>query len=130
MTTEDKQAPSHWSEDGQIFFNDNFGWGLTTNLKTIPLGKEDDIRGFFETGKLNDDLKPIQRQVLNEIVEYRKELGFNGTGKGNMVRAGDDGIVGDTEKTNGLLTQRKRLPMRSYRTKNKGLSTKRSPGIR
>jgi len=42
-----------WSDDGQVCFIDGYGWGLTENLKTISLGKEEDTKKFFETGVIN-----------------------------------------------------------------------------
>ncbi len=41
----------------------------------VYLGSEDNIKKFFETGELNDGLNSIERQVLLDIIEYRKEQG-------------------------------------------------------
>jgi hypothetical protein len=63
----------YWSDCGQIFFTGSFSWGLTDQLSNICLGSEDDIKKFFETGELNNGLYPIRRQILNRILDYRKE---------------------------------------------------------
>jgi len=65
---------SDWSEDGQIFFVDGYGYGLTKDLRTICLGQEEDINKYFETGEMAKGLSPFQKQVLADITEYRKEL--------------------------------------------------------
>ncbi len=75
----DKETRDYWSECVQIFFHYGKGYGLTDNLQNICLGNEDDIRRFLETGKLNNELNPIQRQVLSEILDYRKEQGIGTT---------------------------------------------------
>ena len=65
----------YWSDCGQVFFCDGTGYGLTEYLRTILLGKEKDIKKFFETGEANDNLNPTQRRVLRTIQEYRREEG-------------------------------------------------------
>jgi hypothetical protein len=42
MATETK---SHWDASGQIFFTDGIAYGLTVGLKTVILGKEEEILG-------------------------------------------------------------------------------------
>ncbi len=83
-----KEPKDHWSEDGQLFFCDGKGYGLTDTLHPICLGEEDDIKKFFETREVNNNLKPIQRQVLVEIKEYRKEqgIGESNTRTGSLQR--------------------------------------------
>jgi len=53
----DKKPKDYWSECGQIFFHYGAGDGLTSELKNIPLGSEEDIKKYFETGKLSDQLQ-------------------------------------------------------------------------
>ncbi|MFC1874861.1 helix-turn-helix transcriptional regulator [Chloroflexota bacterium] len=72
----DKEPRDYWSECRQIFFHYGKGYGLTDHPRNICLGNEDDIRKFFETGKLNNEFNPIQRQVLSGILDYRKEQGI------------------------------------------------------
>lgn len=73
--TKEREPRTYWSEpDGQIFFCDGKGYGLTDTLQTICLGEEAGIKKFFETGELKADLKPKQREILSEILEYRKEM--------------------------------------------------------
>ncbi len=71
----DKEPKDYWSECVQIFFHYGKGYGVTEDLNSICLGNEDDIKKFFETGELNDGLNSIERQVLLDIIEYRKEQG-------------------------------------------------------
>ena len=72
------KEPKDWrSEDEQVFFHYGKGYGLTDTLQTICIGNEDDIKKFFGTGELNNELNPTQRKVLNGILEYRKEQGTN-----------------------------------------------------
>ena len=116
----------YWSDCVLIFFTGGFGWGLTDKLDNICLGNEDDIKKFFETGELNNELHPTQRQVLNAILDYRKEqgIGTTDTRAANMERAGNNGASRRKPKATRLLTPRKRLPLRPSRTKGKSLSRK------
>ena len=116
----------YWSNCGQIFFTSGFGWGLTNKLDNICLGKEDDIKKFFETGELNNKLHPTQREVLNQILDYRKEqgIGTTDTRAVDMERTGNNGTSKRKPKAVRLLTSRKRLPLRPSCTKGKSLSRK------
>ncbi len=69
----EKEPKATWSDCDQVFFTGGKGWGLTDSLQTICLGKEEDIKKFLETWELNPDLRPVQRQVLLEIQNYKKE---------------------------------------------------------
>jgi len=122
----DREAKDYWSEDEQIFFHYGKGYGLADTLQTICLGNEDDIRKFFETGELSNGLNPTQRQVLNGILDYRKEQGIGATDTraADMERAGNNGASRHKPKATRLLTPRKRLPLRPSRTKGKSLSRK------
>ena len=122
----DKETRDCWSECEQIFFHYGKGYGLTETLETVCLGKEEDIKRFFETGELNNELNPIQRQVLSQIQEYRKEqgIGTTDTRAADMERAGNNGASRRKPKATRLLASRKRLPLRPSRTKGKGLSCK------
>jgi hypothetical protein len=71
----DKQR-DYWSDCSHVFFLDGYGWGLTEKCQRIYLGEEENILRFFETGELNGNLHPRQKEVLNWILEYRKEQGF------------------------------------------------------
>jgi hypothetical protein len=99
---------------------------VTDKLGNIYLGKEEDINKFFETGGLNNGLHPTQRQVLNEILEFRKEqgIGTTNTRTTDMERAVNNGASRHKPKATRLLTPRKRLPLRPARTKGKNLSGK------
>jgi len=112
-----KEPKGRWSDCGQIFFEGGEGYGLTATLQTICLGNENDIKKFFSTGELNNKLKPIQKQVLVEIQEYRKEEGYGqpDTGGAGMERAANSGAVRGKQKTTRSLASRKRFPLRKVR---------------
>ena len=115
----------YWSECGQVYFLDGWGWGLTDEYQRICLGKEGDILKLFETGQLDGDLHPRQKEALNWILEYRKEEGFGEPTSGASVeREGNNGATRRKSKAARPLTPRERLPLRLSRTKNKSLSRK------
>ena len=120
----DKEIKDYWSECGQIFFYSGKGYGLTDRLQTICLGGEDNIKKFLDTGELKNELNQFQRQVLNTILDYRKEqgIGTTDTRAAYMERAGNNGASRHKPKAVRLFTSRKRLPLRPSRTKGKSLS--------
>ena len=122
----EKEPKTAWTDCEQVFFTGGKGWGLTDRLQTICLGKEEDIRKFLATGELNPDLRPMQRQVLLEIQNYRKEEGFgtSGLGKGSMERGGLNGGIRTKQVAARQSTAKKRLPLRSTRSKVKSISRK------
>ena len=122
----DKELRDYWSDCGQVFFCGGKGFGLTDTLQTICLGNEDDIKKFFDTGEPNNELNTTQRQVLNKILDYRKEqgIGTTDTRAADMVRTGNNGTLRHKPKAARPLTLRKRLPLRPSRTKGKSLSRK------
>ena len=122
----ERETKDYWSECGQIFFTGGHGYGLTPQLRTICLGKEEDIKKFLETGELNGKLNPTRKQVLGGILEYRQEEGIGTTDlrTTSMERAGNNGASRRKPKATRLLASRKRLPLRLSRTKNKSLSGK------
>ena len=91
----ERETKDYWSECGQIFFTGGHGYGLTSQLRTICLGKEEDIKKFLETGELNGKLNPMQKQVLGGILEYRQEEGIGTTDlrTAGMERAGNNGAA-------------------------------------
>lgn len=119
MTTKekpaDRQPRDYWSDDGQIFFTGGKGYGLTKELQTILLGCEADILEAFKTGKLKDYLKPIQRQVLTSILEYRKgvlaDAGTVEVKRSRDVRSRLAGAVKRRAANIRQATARKRLPV-------------------
>jgi hypothetical protein len=116
----------YWSECNQVYFLDGYGWGLTDKCQRICLGKEKDVLNFLETGILNGNFHPKQKEILNWILEYRKDAGYgeSDTGTANMERGGNNGASRDKSKPTRLSKTRKRLPLRSFRSKNKNLSGK------
>ena len=114
----EEQPKTNWSDCQQIFFIYGIGYGLTENLTTIRLGKEEDVKKFFETGEL-DTFNMRQRQVLLQIKEYREEL--YGTGESNLVGASIDGTFGGNKETTRQTTPRKRLASRSSKQKGKNI---------
>jgi hypothetical protein len=120
-----EQNKSYWSECGQVFFCDGRGYGLIDKLRSINIGSEDDIKKAFDTGELNDQLQPVQRQVLIEILIYRKEQGIGSdAGTTGMERAGNNGTSRRKQKAARLPSSRKRFPLRPPRTKSKSLSSR------
>ena len=120
------ETRDYWSDCGQVYFLDGYGWGLTEKCQRIGLGKEEDILKFFATSEMTDNLHPQQKEALNWILEYRKEegLGESTTGTAGMERTGNNGAFRRKPKATRLLASRKRLPLRLSRTKNKSLSRK------
>ena len=115
----------YWSDCGQAYFLDGWGWGLTEKCQCICLGKEEDILKFFETEELNGNIYPKQKEVLGWILELRKEEGYGEqstarTNKGCLVGAGNNGASRRKPKATRQPTPRKRLTMRS--SKQKGTS--------
>ena len=114
------EVKDRWSDCEQVFFCNGWGWGLTQDLQSVCLGKEEDVQLELDTGELKPDLNTLQRQILSGILEYRKENGI-GTGENNMVGGGSNGIVGNKQKRIGHTASRQRLTMRASKQKNKGL---------
>ena len=120
----EKGSKLYWSECGQICFVDGKGYGLTTELRSICLGEEEDTKKFFDTGEPNGKLNLTQRHVLTGILEYRLEegIGQSNARASDMERAGNNGASGYKPKAVRLFTPRKRFPLRPSRTKGKSLS--------
>lgn len=124
---QEKRRRDHWSEDDQVFYTHGKGYGLTDTLQTICLGSEEDIEECFETGRFAVGLSLVQRQVLEQILDYRREQGIGtatSTGTTDMERAGNHGATRRRPQAARLPQARKRLPLRPPRTKNKGLSSR------
>jgi len=120
VTAKGKEAKDSWNECGQVFFTGGCGYGLMPDLRSICLGKEEDITRFFDTGELNAGLSPLQRQLLGQIQEYRKGEGI-GTGETDMERAGINGAARRNKKAARQSTPRKRLALRSHKSKGKNI---------
>jgi hypothetical protein len=120
------ETRDYWSDCGQVYFLNGWGWGLTEKGQRISLGREEDIMRFFETAKLNGNLHPKQKEALNWILAYRKEEGFGESTSGTtgMERKGDYGTIRRKSKATRSLTSRERIPLRLPRAKNKSLSGK------
>ena len=117
----DKKPKDYWSECGQVFFHYGVGYGLTKELKNIPLGSEEDIKKYFETGELNDKLKPKQKELLTEILDYRKEQGIGNIRTTGMERAGNHGPTRRKKRATRQIASRKKLSLRSPQQKSKSL---------
>jgi len=81
----DREPRDYWSDCGQVFFHYGKGYGLIPELRSICLGEEQDILNALSSGKIKEDLTPLQRQVLVSIMEYRKELN-SGKSEANIRR--------------------------------------------
>ena len=103
---------NYWSDYGEVFFCDGKGYGLTDTLQTICLGTADDIKKFFETGELNNELNPTRRRVLNGILDYRKEqgIGTTDTGTADMKRQAMMELLGVNRKQLDYLRLEKASP--------------------
>jgi hypothetical protein len=117
MVTPTKQAETrdYWSEpDGQIFFTGGKGYGLTPELQTICLGDEKDILKYLETGEMNPDWTPTQRQVLIKVRELRGELshGAGQPGTGSVERAKPVRFTWHRKKHSRHASSRKRFSFR------------------
>ena len=125
--SQQKEYRNHRSEDGQIFFCDGKGYGFTERLQNICLGSEEDIERYFQAGQFGDRFNPLQRQVLRQVLDYRKEQGIGttaSTGTAGMERAGNYGTPRRKPKATRLPKTRERLPLRPPRTKDKGIPRK------
>lgn len=111
-----------WSDCGQIFFIDGYGYGLKPNLTTIYLGEEADIGEMLKTGKVWDATPPIRKQVLNDILEYRKELELGNTGTTDMERDGTSGTSRHREENIRQIKKRGRVPIHQINRKKQGVS--------
>jgi len=70
--------PEHWSNDGQVFVTGGRGYAIGGGLRTVDVGEEADILKAFDTGGIATDLCRGPAEVLQGILEYRKELKDNG----------------------------------------------------
>lgn len=48
----DTSMSQRWDDTGQVFYIDGWGYGLSPNLRTICIGKEEDIIKQYPVGKL------------------------------------------------------------------------------
>jgi hypothetical protein len=99
-----EQKKSYWSECGQIFFIDGYGYGLTPDLHTLSLGKQPDIEEYLSTGEFKVDLLPVQKQIL---MEER-----NGIREDSMVGTESARATWRRKKNPQPLTSRKRFSLR------------------
>jgi hypothetical protein len=123
--SKNRELRDHWSEDGQIFYTYGKGYGLNEKLDTICLGLEEDIAEYLATGEFGEHFNPVQRKILEGILEYRKELGIGAahtSGAAGLGRRVHNGASGRQSKAARLLKKRERLPLRPPRAKNQGLS--------
>ena len=118
----DNKPKDYWSECGQVFFHYGVGYGLTKELKNIPLGSEEEIDQYFETGEPSDQLRPIQKELLEEILNYRKEQGIGNIGATGVEREVNHGSARSKTRGTRPLTSRERLSLRPTRAKSKSLS--------
>ena len=90
----------YWSQDGQVFFTGGKGWGLTSSLRSIPLGPEDKVLEILKTGKVDSDLSPTQREVLTGIIELIKKMeDLNGRQQGiDAKRTARKPIIGSHKR--------------------------------
>ena len=68
----------YWSDCGQIYFTGGRGYAIAPDLQTVDVGREADILKAFDTGEIVTDLCPGPAEVLQSILDYRKEIKDNG----------------------------------------------------
>jgi len=111
-----KEQPKHrdyWV--GEAFFAGGYGWGIDEELRTICLGKEEDIVPVLK-GKANipDSLSPRQRVVLSQILEDMEvtDAGATEVGGRRPVRTRPIGVTRHRQKDSRRAKTRKRFPRR------------------
>lgn len=75
---EEYHRPESWDNTGQVFFTDGRGYALDYRGTTVDVGKEADILKAFDTDEIADELHPGQTEVLQETLDYRKEIKDDG----------------------------------------------------
>ena len=95
----DKETKDHWSDCGQVFFCDGIARAVDADLRTIPLGKEGIINSALKTNTIPEGLMPQQREVLEWIINFRKEKGY-----------------GEQDKQTDIVTPRSPVGSRPLRT--------------
>lgn len=104
-----------WFEGGQIYFEAGKGFGLTPDLQTIYLGKEEDILKALNGEGLKEDLSSLQRLVLSNIIEEEKDNGTT-VGASNLERAKPVRVTRYRKKNTRQIKARGRLPFhKAYR---------------
>lgn len=78
----------HWSDCGQVHFCGGKGYGISSALKTVCVGNEAEILEAFVTGKIPEGLNETQKQVLRDILAYRKEEMAHGRKQPQIKRPG------------------------------------------
>ena len=111
---------TNFSDCGQVQYIDGWTYGIDETGRTVCLGKEDDIKQILTTNKLTDDLVPLQRKILSQIIEYRQEEGF-GDREVDMVNTGDDGTAGSKQEAISPSTPGKRIAQRASHQKHSRL---------
>lgn len=71
-TQEEKETKDRWSDCKQIFFHHGQGYVVDSNLQTICLGKEEDIKAALISGQIKEGLLPRARDLLRSIIENRE----------------------------------------------------------
>ena len=118
----EKGSKLYWSDDGQICFVDNRGYGIAPDGATVDIGKEADILKAFATGEIANDLCPDRRLILEQILEYRKEGENNGdtrhrAGKASLERGRFTRPLGAKAGTVRQTKTRAGLPLRVFKSK-------------
>jgi len=117
-----------WSDCGQVYFTGGKGFGLSDELQTIDLGAEESIKKFLQVGEMPEDTSPLQRIVLRQIAEYRREL--YGIGEDDLVGGSVNGTSrGGNKKPDEVSPKRKRTALRLSHQKHKTLLHRRHRGV-
>ena len=103
--------------DSVVQYIDGWAWGINRQMVSVCLGQTAEIRQFFTTGKMPDNLPPRHRVLLIELYEIEKEQEY-GVSEGDMVGDGVSRIAGNQPKAGGKATPRKGLALRSSHQKH------------
>jgi hypothetical protein len=100
---------------GEVFFAGGKAWGVDEELRTICLGKEEDILPVLKGEKpIPDSATPSQRKVLAQILEDMefRHAGTTEVRGSRPVRSRPIGVVRHRQTDSGRPKARKRFPIR------------------
>jgi len=108
MGSEQKQHRDHWV--GEIFFTGGYGWGEDNDLRTICLGREEDVLPALKGEKpIPEDYPLKQRRVLAQILEDMevRYAGATETRRSRTVRSRPIGVIRHRQRHAGRPKARK-----------------------
>ena len=73
----EKEHKDYWSDCGQVFFTGGRGYAVAPDGAKVDISKEADILKAFATSEIASDLCADRIAVLEQILEYRREVKDN-----------------------------------------------------